>query len=102
MPRAAQDELSDEDYDELIDEEEGDEEEAKPSLDPLYGAIVRPRHITLSCKQLHGESIRAIRRRGQEFSARIKDCAELQTRFILVRWNFAHHTNVISFGLMSR
>jgi hypothetical protein len=45
-------ELSDSELDELLSD---DEEERKPEAGPYGGAITKPRHVTTSCKQLHGE-----------------------------------------------
>lgn len=45
--------LSDDDYDELASENEL-EEDLKPDTGPFGGSIVKPRHVTTSCRQLHG------------------------------------------------
>ena len=47
-------ELSDSELDELA----SDNEDRKPELGPFGGAITKPRHVTTSCKGLHGESSR--------------------------------------------
>lgn len=45
-------ELSDSDLDELA----SDDEDRKPDAGIYEGAISKPRHVTTSCRQLHGKS----------------------------------------------
>jgi len=45
-------ELSDSELDELL----SDDEDRKPGAGPYGGAITKPRHVTTSCKGLHGKS----------------------------------------------
>ena len=45
-------ELSDSELDELLSD---GEEEKKPEAGPYGGAISKPRHVTTSCKLLHGK-----------------------------------------------
>jgi len=45
-------ELSDSELDELA----SDDEDRKPEAGPYGGAISKPRHVTTSCKSLHGKS----------------------------------------------
>jgi hypothetical protein len=47
--------LSDEDFDELASGDELEELDLKPDEGPFGGSIVKPRHVTTSCKSLHGE-----------------------------------------------
>lgn len=47
--------LSDDDYDELASENELDQQDVKPDQGPFAGTIVKPRHVTTSCKSLHGK-----------------------------------------------
>jgi hypothetical protein len=47
-------ELSDSELDELASDDES--EERKPEAGPYGGAISKPRHVTTSCKSLHGKS----------------------------------------------
>jgi hypothetical protein len=46
-------EVSDDDLDELSSLAD---EDVKPNIGPLAGSLSKPRHVTLSCKQLHGGS----------------------------------------------
>lgn len=59
MPAAQNDQdfvLSDDDIDELNSENELDEEDIKPGTGPFTGALVKPRHVTVGCRQLYGRS----------------------------------------------
>jgi hypothetical protein len=47
--------LSDDDVDELESQDEFDEEEVKPGTGPFTGALVKPRHVTVACRQLYGK-----------------------------------------------
>lgn len=47
-------ELSDSELDELLSDHE--DEDSKPAVGPYGGAISKPRHVTTSCKSLHGKS----------------------------------------------
>lgn len=47
-------EVSDSELDELL----SDDEDKKPEAGPFGGAITKPRHVTTSCRGLHGESFR--------------------------------------------
>jgi hypothetical protein len=54
MPRNNNIVLSDDELDELASGDELDLD-IKPEDGPFGGAITKPRHVTISCKNLHGE-----------------------------------------------
>lgn len=47
--------LSDDDLDELYSENELDQEDVKPGTGPFSGALIKPRHVTVGCRQLYGK-----------------------------------------------
>jgi hypothetical protein len=49
--------LSDSEYDELASGDEDDDLDVKPDLGPFGNSITKPRHVTTSCKSLHGMSL---------------------------------------------
>jgi hypothetical protein len=68
--------VSDDDLDEL---EDGVDDDVKPDIGLLHGQLTKPRHVTLSCKQLHGEL--DLRARSYFFS----DASGARTRACLLR-----------------
>jgi len=56
-------ELSDSELDELA----SDDEDRKPEAGPYGGAISKPRHVTTSCKSLHGKFFDICTRRHAEW-----------------------------------
>ena len=79
--------VSDSDLDELTDEEDEDD---KTGVGILAGALSKPRHMSLSCKQLHDMSSRALRDASCEsdLSSRprhISIASQASPQFVVVR-----------------